>query len=305
MPFNALKTIDVPIHFTCNCLNVAFLRNSSSYSSQSEYSRHRMKYEYRRKNFSDNQQSSNLTPMNASNHYDRLNLSRDASLDAIKSSYYSLTKNYHPDIVGHDDKEAVRNFQLITESYDILSDTDKKREYDISLSAHENINDFGLEINNLKYNRSQRENPKPSSEVIFKMRRDLNMMIDKANRPEKYRAGVFKRDPYKSREDIRERLRRLEQFSERVNKNINLSSDPFYSTHLEHSIRRSINDLKNAKVRSDYDEIKLQDPDISTILTSSVIILAIVLFGFYQLDGSLDTKLVSISNKSPTDEKEK
>lgn len=62
-------------------------------------------------------------------YYEILNVSKDASLDEIKSSYRKLAKKYHPDL-NPNDKEAEQKFKDINEAYEVLSDPEKRRRYD-------------------------------------------------------------------------------------------------------------------------------------------------------------------------------
>jgi len=63
--------------------------------------------------------------------YKVLNVPRDADPKVIKQAYFKLAKKYHPD--SHpNDKNAKERFQEVSEAYDVLSDEDKKREYDAS-----------------------------------------------------------------------------------------------------------------------------------------------------------------------------
>lgn len=59
------------------------------------------------------------------NHYETLGISKNASDDEIKQSYRTLAKQHHPDKGGNKEK-----FQQIQEAYDVLSDTQKRNEYD-------------------------------------------------------------------------------------------------------------------------------------------------------------------------------
>lgn len=63
-------------------------------------------------------------------YYEILNVSRDASQDEIKSAYRKLAKKYHPD-VNPDDEEAEKKFKEINEAYEVLSDPEKRRRYDM------------------------------------------------------------------------------------------------------------------------------------------------------------------------------
>lgn len=62
-------------------------------------------------------------------HYDNLKVARDAPPEVIKAAYKSLAQRYHPDR-NQGDKEAERIMQLINQSYNILSDVDKRAEHD-------------------------------------------------------------------------------------------------------------------------------------------------------------------------------
>ncbi len=62
-------------------------------------------------------------------YYEVLGVSRQASDSEIKSAYRKLAKKYHPDI-NPGDKEAEVKFKEASEAYAVLSDADKKRQYD-------------------------------------------------------------------------------------------------------------------------------------------------------------------------------
>lgn len=62
-------------------------------------------------------------------YYEVLGVSKGASDDEIKKAYRQLAKKYHPDM-NPGDKEAEAKFKEASEAYAILSDPDKKRQYD-------------------------------------------------------------------------------------------------------------------------------------------------------------------------------
>ena len=66
--------------------------------------------------------------------YEILGLSRDASESDIKKSYKKLALRYHPDRQGgksdKEKKEAEEKFKEISFAYSILSDPEKKQQYD-------------------------------------------------------------------------------------------------------------------------------------------------------------------------------
>lgn len=62
-------------------------------------------------------------------YYEVLGVSKNASDSELKSAYRKLAKKYHPDI-NPGDKEAEAKFKEASEAYAILSDADKRRQYD-------------------------------------------------------------------------------------------------------------------------------------------------------------------------------
>lgn len=62
-------------------------------------------------------------------YYEVLGVDRGADDAAIKSAYRKLAKKYHPD-VNPGDKEAEKKFKEATEAYSVLSDPQKRQQYD-------------------------------------------------------------------------------------------------------------------------------------------------------------------------------
>lgn len=68
------------------------------------------------------------------NYYDILQVNINASPEIIEKAYKTLAKKYHPDLQPEENKkEAEIVLQEINEAYEILSDTQKKQQYDIFL----------------------------------------------------------------------------------------------------------------------------------------------------------------------------
>lgn len=75
--------------------------------------------------------------------YDTLDIASDASAEEIKKAYRRLARKYHPDI--NKDAGAEEKFKEINAAYEILSDEQKRRQYDQygdSMFGGQNFHDF-------------------------------------------------------------------------------------------------------------------------------------------------------------------
>lgn len=74
-------------------------------------------------------------------YYEVLQVSPSASLEIIKVSYRQLSKMYHPDTSNYEDKK----FILIKEAYEVLSDKNKRSEYDELRKTNQKKNNSNIE----------------------------------------------------------------------------------------------------------------------------------------------------------------
>ncbi|MDJ0578001.1 MAG: J domain-containing protein [Xenococcaceae cyanobacterium MO_234.B1] len=74
-------------------------------------------------------------------YYSILQLSPDATLEEIKTAFRSLARKYHPDL-NLNKTETTEKFQQISQAYEVLSDEEQRRSYDLAR-------------NNPRYNHSQ------------------------------------------------------------------------------------------------------------------------------------------------------
>ena len=66
---------------------------------------------------------------NKRDYYEVLGVDRGADEATIKKAYRQLAKKYHPDM-NPGDKEAEKKFKEASEAYAVLSDAEKRRQYD-------------------------------------------------------------------------------------------------------------------------------------------------------------------------------
>jgi curved DNA-binding protein CbpA len=68
-------------------------------------------------------------------HYDVLGVAPSADAKTLKKAYRALVKEFHPDVAKRKGKSGAKVFEEITAAWTVLSDADKRRDYDASLAA--------------------------------------------------------------------------------------------------------------------------------------------------------------------------
>ncbi len=92
------------------------------------------------------------------NYYEILEVNENASPEVIEKAYKVLAKRYHPDRWQNNNSYwAEDRFKEVTEAYQVLSNTDLRREYDIRIGVNSTYKD--------KYNDLYAENKKLKEEV--------------------------------------------------------------------------------------------------------------------------------------------
>ncbi|MGQ9610324.1 MAG: molecular chaperone DnaJ [bacterium] len=74
--------------------------------------------------------------MSKKDYYKILGVNKNSSLEEIKKAYRKLVKKYHPD-KNPNNRSAEEKFKEVQEAYDILSDSQKREEYDNMREATE------------------------------------------------------------------------------------------------------------------------------------------------------------------------
>ena len=124
--------------------------------------------------------------------YETLGVDRDASFDEIKKAYRKLARSFHPDV--NPDPKMADKFKEITAAYEILSDPDKRQNYDIGGSGFGSgfgNSNFGFgDIMDAFFGGGQQRGPRPRTrpgqdalirvevdlkEAVFGCERDLNV----------------------------------------------------------------------------------------------------------------------------------
>src|SRR5919106_7024980 len=65
-----------------------------------------------------------------SDHYETLGVSREVSQEELKRAYRRLAREHHPD-ANPNEPEAAERFKEIQRAYEVLSDPEKRRRYDL------------------------------------------------------------------------------------------------------------------------------------------------------------------------------
>lgn len=92
------------------------------------------------------------------NYYDILEINKNASQEIIEKAYKILVKKYHPDLQESNLKNKYEEkIKEINEAYEILSDPEKRKNYDLTLKNNE--------ISNEDYNNLYNENVHLKNEI--------------------------------------------------------------------------------------------------------------------------------------------
>jgi curved DNA-binding protein len=78
----------------------------------------------------------------AKDYYDTLGVNKNASQDDIKKAFRKQAKKYHPD-ANPNNPNAEQRFKELNEAYEVLSDAEKRQQYDTFGSAFNGQQGFG------------------------------------------------------------------------------------------------------------------------------------------------------------------
>lgn len=120
-------------------------------------------------------------------YYDILGIQRDASTEDIKRAYRQKARETHPDI-NKDDPDAEEKFKKISEAYSVLSDANKRAQYDNGGSVDglfSGMGGFGINIDDFISSNfgfmgrhSNRPNIRaPRKGVSFSIHKEISMFV--------------------------------------------------------------------------------------------------------------------------------
>lgn len=94
-------------------------------------------------------------------YYKILEIEENFTEDVLKKKYRELSKKYHPDI----NPSGGDKFKEIGEAYDVLSDTNKRRQYDMEKRGGHNMDDIVANF----FNQSNRQHKSPDKIISLKL----------------------------------------------------------------------------------------------------------------------------------------
>lgn len=107
------------------------------------------------------------------NYYDILEINKNASPEIIEKAYKTLIKKYHPDLHENNLKQNYEEkIKKINEAYEILSNPEKKHNYDLNLNK--------IEISKEEYNNLYNENINLKNEINY-LKNNYNKMQSNYN----------------------------------------------------------------------------------------------------------------------------
>lgn len=192
------------------------------------------------------------------NYYDELEVSKTASKEVIEKVYKVLAKKYHPDITKEENKvQAEEKFKSISEAYEILSDEEKRKKYDLEL---------------------ENSNPTVSYEdyvSVVKERDELNYALNNL------KASIYNSNNYSNSTSNNSSYQARTNYStQNPNKNYNSNN---YNTNNYNTQRKKYYYTSTGKPASFFDYIKYKIKEFfkSLFILILSIILAILIVGTF------------------------
>lgn len=175
--------------------------------------------------------------------YDTLEINKSASQAEIKKAYHKLARKYHPD--KNKEEDAVEKFKEIKNAYDVLSDPERRKLYD--LTGGEDTNQF---FNNIFENFSQNMgNQMPEDFTFFGVDImndiDVDAMFENINEIlKKYQNSDFSNNPFLNNpfnpfarfrtDDITKDTKNIKEKTPPTFVNLNAKLEDIYTCQVKH-----------------------------------------------------------------------
>src|SRR5574344_1304040 len=137
----------------------------------------------------------------AKNLYEILGVSKDCNEKDLKAAYRKLSKKYHPDMQKgkspSEVKEAEEKFKDVNHAYEVLSDPQKKQNYDTYGDENGNQNPFGGSgfdpfsgFSGFGSSRQQRNQVQPGRDIQMKIPVTIEDIFNGVKKVVKYKRDV-------------------------------------------------------------------------------------------------------------------
>lgn len=109
------------------------------------------------------------------NYYDILQVNKNASPEIIEKAYKVLAKKYHPDLQTEENKKQSEEIlKEINEAYEVLSNPEKKKEYDLFFAEQKQTVSQNYSTNSSKESSFSSESDNfPKEDFIFRQQQEL------------------------------------------------------------------------------------------------------------------------------------
>ena len=179
------------------------------------------------------------------NYYDILEVNKNASPEIIEKAYKTLVKKYHPDLQENNLKNNYEEkIKKINEAYEILSNPEKRKNYDLQLQNNE--------ISKEDYNNLYNEN--------INLKNEINYLKNNINLNNSYQTQNVKNNIKQNPNTSYENNINQEDINQKINNAVNKAYHDAY-----------IQDLKNRGYKIKYK--KTFKDFLALILTVGVIVI--------------------------------
>ena len=198
------------------------------------------------------------------NYYEWLEIDKNASQEIIDKVYKLLVKKYHPDLQKENKKiEYEEKLKHINEAYDILSNPEKRKQYDLELNTNFISNEEYIKI----YNENQ---------ILKKQLNELKYYIN--NNQKKYYSST---NNYYDKNQYNNFYNKKSQYQKNYNNNFynqNTQNNNYqkYYTNQNNTYNKNTNKYSNININKKYYKNNLSNSIkniISFILTILILFL--------------------------------